>query len=163
MAAPTPTARLAPPGLKMTDPFPTTIAIKDYANINLWETSIKPPGVDGGEGISTTTMLNEVWHTMSPRVLKKMTEASGKYAYDPAVLPNIVACINVVKEITVHFPSGKTWCFWGYLQKFLPGENAQMGSMPEADCTFIVTNEDPNTLTEEGPVYAAAVGTGTGV
>lgn len=163
MAAPTPTARLAPPGRRLTDPFPTTIAIAGAANINLWETSVKPPGVDNGDGIDTSTMFNETYHTSAPRVLKKITDATGKHAYDPAVLPDIIAIIGVVKSITVHFSSGKTWTFWGYLKSFTPGDNAQMGSMPEADTVFVATNEDPNTGTEEAPVYHAAAGTGTGV
>lgn len=163
MSAPTPTARLAPPGTKLEDPFPTTVAISGSANINLWELSVKPPGVDGGDGIDTSTMFNTVYHTMSPRVLKKITDCTGKHAYDPAVLPDIVAVINQPRSITVHFSTGQTWTFWGYLKSFTPSDNARVGSMPEADTVFVVTNEDPTTKTEEAPIYQAASGTGTGV
>lgn len=163
MTAPTPTARLAPNGTKMDDPFPTTVCFAADPDVAFWEKSVKPPGVDGGDGIDTTTMFNEVYHTKASRVLKMLSNAGGKAAYDPAVLPMIVALINVETSITVHFPSGKTWTFYGYLKSFTPSENSFNGGQPEADFDIVVTNCDPTSRAEEAPVYAAAVGTGTGV
>jgi hypothetical protein len=56
MAAPTPTARVAPAGIKLKDGFPTKITLAADTNIEFWEKQVKPPGIDGGDAVVQTTM-----------------------------------------------------------------------------------------------------------
>ena len=76
MAAPTPTVRITPPGIFLRDGFSTLITFAVDPNIDLWEKVVKPPGLDGGEKVETTTMHNTVWRTFGPRELITMTAAT---------------------------------------------------------------------------------------
>lgn len=156
MAAPTSTNRSTPgSGSPMPDGYQTLIAFEDDPDVSFWEKTVQPPGVDGGDPIDATTMHNTTWRTMRARSLKEMTESSLTVAYDPRVLSQINALINVEQAITVHFPDGSSWTFYGYLRTFEPGEN-QEGEQPEADITIQPTNWDPDNSAEEGPVYGSA-------
>lgn len=158
---PAPTARVAPVGLKLDDPFPTTMAFSSKPTIGLWEKSIKPPGFDGRESIDIATMFNQRYVTKAPRVLIDMTNATGKYQYDPDKLPDIVAMINVRQTITVWFASGVAWCFYGYLQKATPTENSDSTEPPMMDIEVVCTNYDHSSGLESGPVRVVATGTGS--
>jgi hypothetical protein len=157
MAAPSPTARQTPAGVKMRDGYQALFAFAADPNIEFWEKTVKPPGVDGGDGIDTTTMHNTEFRTMSARALKTLTEASTTAAYDPTLYDSIMSLINVETTVTVHFSDGSSLAFYGFLQKFEPGDLKE-GEMPEASITIICTNEDPVARTEEGPVLAAGTG-----
>jgi hypothetical protein len=102
MGAPTVTARVDPPGIKLDDGHSTTFAFSADANVNLWEKTVTPPGIDGGDEIDTTTMHNNTWRTRAPRQLKTLTEMSCTCAYDPVVYTELLALINVRQSITVH-------------------------------------------------------------
>lgn len=162
MTAPTPTARQAPTGTKLDDPFPTTYAFSLAPSVGLWEKSVKPPGLDGREPINTATMFNQRWVGKAPRVLVDMTALTAKVQYDPAVLPTLVnTLLNKKGTITVWFASGASWCFYGYLQKFTPTENSDSAEPPMADVEIMPTNTDPATNAEAGPIYTASSGTGS--
>jgi hypothetical protein len=156
MAAPTPTARIAPVGTKMDDGHGSFITFAADPNVSFWEKSITPPGVEGGDAIDTTTHWNEELRTMALRQLKTLTDGSGTVSYDPAVLPQIIALVNVPTTVTYTFPNGDTWCFFGGLRNFAPGELVE-GTPPEASITVTPTNVDPTTGDEELPVYTAFV------
>lgn len=158
MAAPSPTARSTPVGRKAPDGYRTTITFSKFLTVALWEKDVKPPGVDGGEPIDTTTMLNDLWHTMAPRSLKKLEPVTANYAYDPDDYPTIISMTNEEQTITVRMPNGGTICFYGYLQKATPGDNKD-GEQPMLAATIIPTLEDPTTRVEQGPVYTPAAGT----
>lgn len=161
MAAPTPTARVAPVGTKLDDPFPTTMAFSLHPTVGIWEKSIKPPGLDGREPIDTTTMFNTTVVTKAPRVLMDMTNATGKYQYDPASLPILLSMINKRQTLTTWFASGQSWCYYGYLQKVTPTENSDSTEPPMADVEIVITNYDPTNHIEALPVYTASSGTGS--
>jgi hypothetical protein len=116
MAAPTPTARSTPVGIKLDDGHSTKVTFATDPDISLWEKAVQPPGVDGGDEIQTTTMFNEVWRTTSPRQLKTLTPSTFKAAYDPAVYDQIVALVNVRTTITDTFPDGSTLASYGFLK-----------------------------------------------
>ena len=158
MAAPTPTARTAPTGIKLKDGFSTLYTFSRKPNVNLWEKTVTPPGVDGGDSIEQTTMFNTRWRTQAPRALLTLTESSFNAAYDPGVLTDIVEMINIEQTITARFPDGTTWAFFGYLKTFQPGENSE-GAQPEASCTIVPTNFDPVGKVEAGPALASVTGT----
>ncbi len=159
MAAPATTARVAPTGIRLTDGFKTTIAFARKSNINLWEKEPKPPGLDGGDAIETTTMLNSTWRTMAPRQLTTLTKLTGTFAYDPGVYADILSVLlNQPGAITVHYPDGSTLDFYGYLEKFEPQSHKE-GDMPLAECTVTPTNFDPVNHVEAAPVVTATAGT----
>lgn len=52
------TTRSAPGGTKLGDGFSTKIAFAADADVSLWEKTVTPPGVDGGDAVDTSTMHN---------------------------------------------------------------------------------------------------------
>lgn len=157
MAAPTATARLDPTGLRLEDGYRSLYTFKRFPAVNLWEIEVTPPGVDGGDKIDTTTMHNDRWRTNKHRSLMELTDGAFTCAYDPAVLDQIVEMINVRDEITVTFPDGSTWAFWGYMRVFEP-DSLKEGEMPTATVTITPTNEDVSHV-ERGPVATSVTGT----
>lgn len=158
MAAPSPSARIDPVGIKLDDGYRCLIALAADLDVSFWEKTVQPPGVDGGDSIEQTTMHNDDWRTMSARALKTLTESSATVAYDPNVYNNILALINVETTVTIHFPDGSTLAFYGYLQKFEPSE-LQEGEQPEASITIVPTNFDPAAKVEAAPVLTSVAGT----
>lgn len=159
MTAPVATQRQTPSGKRLGDGFQTLVTHSLDPDILLWEISVTPPGVVGGEPNDNATMHNSVWRTKSPRTLLDMTPLQMTCAYDPAVYPQIIAlCNQRGGTITVTFPDGDTLAFYGYFQSFQPGEMAE-GNRPTATVSIVPTNQDPVTCAEEGPVYTAAAGT----
>jgi hypothetical protein len=157
MAAPTPTARQTPTGYKVPDGFKTLVTLANKPAISFWEKTPKPPGMDGGEPVNTTTMHNTAYRTFAPKHLVTLTAVTFQAAYDPDVYADILVQINAVQVITVRFPDTSTLCFWGFLQKFEPGDNNE-GEMPLATVTIMPTNQDLQT-NEQAPVLTQAPGT----
>lgn len=158
MGVPTTTARQTPAGIKLDDGYQTVIAFAADPDVSLWEMTVQPPGLDGGDPIETSTMHNANLRTMSSRQLKTMTPMTTTAAYDPNLYNNLNALINVETSITVIFPDGSTLAFFGFLQKFDPSELKE-GEMPTASITIVPTNVDPATGTEAEFVLTSAVGT----
>lgn len=157
MGAPSPTSRSTPVGIRLRDGHPTKVTFAADPDVSLWEISATPPGVDGGDAVDTTTMWNTTYRTKAPRTLKELTDSSFKAAYDPAVLTQIIALINVATTITITFSDGSTWAFYGYLKSFEPDEITE-GEMPSATCNIIATNTDTS-FAEQGPAVQSVPGT----
>lgn len=159
MAAPTTTSRSTPVGTALTNGLSTKIAFAADPDVSFWEKTVTPPGLDGGDAIDCTTMFNTSVVTMLPRTLKTATDLSVTVAYDPVVLDQILALINVNTDVTVHFPNGDTWDFYGFLRVFQPQEHVR-GSQPEAQITITPSNADPDAANAETvPNYKTSVGT----
>lgn len=164
MAAPAPTVRVQPTGIYLQDGFPTKITFSLNTSINLWEKTAKPPGVDGGDPVDTSTFWNTAWRTKAPRILKDLQEATFTAAYDPVVYTDAVALVNVRKSgnsaqvITYTFPDGSTLAFFGYLKQFEMNDLSD-GEMPEATVTIVPTNYDPVNNVESAPVMTSVAGT----
>lgn len=159
MAAPSDTTRTTPSGKFLEDGFSTKIAFARSAGVNLWEKTVTPPGVDGGDEIETTTMFNTTWRTFAARNLRTLTEVSFTAAYDPAAYTTIINdLVNQEGAITCHFPDGSKISFYGYLKMFEPSE-CQEGEQPEADVTIFPTNYDPVNDVEGAPVITSVSGT----
>ena len=158
MAAPTPSTRIKPTGKFLKRGHKILVVIAADTDIDLWEKTVKPPGLDGGEPIDTTTQFNDVWRTFVPEALITMTPMTFKAAFDPAVYDQLVAVLNLETVITVPFPDHSTVCFWGYLSKAEPDEQ-QEKEHPTISVTIVPTNEDPVTRGEESPVYTPGSGT----
>lgn len=158
MANPATTIRLAPAGKMLEDGFSTKIAFNRDPDVSLWEKTVQPPGVDGGDAIEISTMHNTVWRTMAARSLKTLTDSTLTAAYDPVVYNQVVQLINAEGSVTCHFPDGSKLDFFGYLKSFEPQDHAE-GEHPEASVTIVCTNYDPVNRVEAGPVMTEVAGT----
>lgn len=158
MTAPTPGTRLTPSGRQLGDGYQTLVALASDTNIQFWEQSVTPPGIEADEPNETTSMHNTAWRTFAPRTLSKLTDTTITANYDPSVYNAILAIINVVTTVTIHFPDGSTLAFYGFVRMFQPGELVE-GTKPTATVTIVATNQDPVACTEEDPVYTAGSGT----
>lgn len=157
MAAPVVTARQDPAGIKLKEGYQILVAFALAPTIALWEKTVKPSGIDGGDKIDQTTQHNDTYLTAAPRYLVDITDTNMKVAYDPAAWDTILSIINVQQSITVHFPDGSTLSFFGYLKSFEP-DDLQIGSQPEATCVIVVTNVDPINCIESGPIMVPGTG-----
>ncbi len=158
MAAPVASARVDPVGIKLTDGYRTLVTFAADTDISFWEKAITPPGLEGGDPIDTTTMHNDTYRTMASRALKTMTPFQMTAGYDPAILTQVLALINVETTVTVTFPDGSTWAFYGFLKNFVPGQLVE-GTFPEATIEVVPTNADPTTGAEEAAVLVSVAGT----
>lgn len=164
MAAPSATPRGTPTGIKLKDGYSTRITLALDTTISFWEKTIQPPGIDGGEKIEQTTMLNDDWRTFAARALTTLTDSTVKVAYDPNLYNSILSQVNVQKVgssaqvITITFPDGSTLAYYGYLQSFAPDELVE-GTQPTATVMIVATNYDPVNNVEAAPVLTSVSGT----
>jgi len=158
MAAPTPTARVTPTGIKLKDGYPVKITFSLDTNIEIWEKSVQPPGIVIGDKIDQTTQHNEDYETFAPPALKSLTDGGGTCAYDPAVLASMEAIIGLEQTITYTFPDGTTWAIYGYVAEWTP-DALERGSQPEANFKVVFTNWDNTNKVEAGPAVASVAGT----
>lgn len=138
----------------LTDGHQTWVTFANFPSVLFKEKTVTPPGLDGGEKNDITTMRNETVTTHAPQRLFTMTDFTMVASYDPAVLDDIVSMINVNQLITIKHSDDSEWEFWGFLQKFMPGENKK-GEQPTATITVCPTNYDDSEA-EVVPDYNAA-------
>lgn len=159
MAAPTIVARQTPTGLKLKNGHGTLISLQNDPDCNFWEQAVQPPGYDGGDSISQTTMHNDEYETKAPGPLIDITDGSAEVRYDPGVLEEtILSQINVEQSITYKHPDGSTEAHWGYLKSFVANQN-QSREAPTAQIVIVHTNTDPSDGSEAGPAYSMVAGT----
>ncbi len=139
---------------RLDDGYQTLVSFAANGAVKFYEKSVTPPGVDGGGEVDTTTMLNNTYRTRNPKALITLSNITMHGAYDPAVYPQIVALVNVNNLITVTFPDGDTLAFWGWLNKFTPGENVE-GEQPKAEIEIIPSNQNSSGV-ETAPVHTPA-------
>lgn len=164
MAAPAVQLRLPPTGLHLFDGYSSVVAFALDTNIEIWEKSVTPFGLDGREPVDQTTMWNLIYVTRAPRKLRDITALSIVCAYDPKAWTSCNIMLNRVQAITHSWSDGSTLTVWGFLQKVEMAELVE-GEQPEMTLTVMVANIDPNTLTQiglagTGPVLTEVTGTG---
>lgn len=157
MAAPVPTARLAPVGTMLKDGYQTLITFAADPDVALWEKTVQPAQINGGDAIPTTTMHNQNWETAHPQSLKKQEAGQATFAYDPKKYANIMALINVLTVITTTFPDGTTEAAFGWLKSFNRAA-LQKGEFPEATGEIEFSGCDTNGV-EQAPVVTPVSGT----
>lgn len=158
MAAPTPTDRELPDGIKLEDGHSTLITCDRNPTLKLWEKTVKPPGFDGGDSVEQTTMHTVRWREMAPRKLITLTNCTAVCAYDPAVLTELQDLINVESVFTVTHPDGTQWPFYGYIKSAEPAEHAE-GTQPTMNVEIVPTNFDFINKVEAGPALVDVAGT----
>jgi len=135
----------------LTDGFPTTITFSQLPGIKLKEVSVKPPGVSGGGGVDQTNMLNTKYRTQLPKGLIGLKSMTGTFHYNPEVMTDLIAQVNVNGLITVTYQDGSTVAAFGWLDDFTPSDSGE-GDKPTASCTFEWSLIDPATGLEAAPV-----------
>jgi hypothetical protein len=158
MAAPAATVRSDPTGRMLEDGYRSLITFAADTNIELWEKSVTPPGIDGGDAVDITTMHNDTVRTKAPRSLKDYTDATAVCAYDPSAYTALQALINVRTTVTVTFPDGSTLAFFGFLRSAEFGDLVE-GEHPEVTVTITPTNWDYTNDVEAAPVLTSVSGT----
>ena len=158
MAVPATTARSTPLGIMLDDGYSCKIACALDPDISFWEKTVSPPGLDGEDALSITTMHNTAYRTFAPRSLITLPEMTCTCGYDPDVYDEIIAIINTNTSWTVHFPDTSTLDFFGYLKTFDVADLSEGGEV-EATVTIVPTNYDSANNVEQGPVMTEAAGT----
>lgn len=142
---------------RIDDGHPTTIefsASQSGEPLLFWEKEVTPPGLQGGGPNDTTTMRNIKWRTKSPKKLISLSPGSFTASYDPAVMEQVLDLLNVNNQITVTYPNGDTYTFWGWLDEFTPNACVE-GEQPTATCTIEPSNTNASGV-ETDPVYQEA-------
>lgn len=116
------------------------------------ERTVKPPGIDGGGPILTTTMRNANWRTAQPKSLKTLTPSSITVTYDPSVFDELVAMTNINQSIVITFPDATTLTFWGWINTAEPSNNEE-GEEPTMEIGLEISNANA-AGTETAPVFA---------
>lgn len=158
MAAPTPTVRGTPSGIYIPDGYQSLVTFGLNTTLKVWEKTVKPGDIDGGEPIDTTTMFDVEWHPMRARKLKKRGPFTMVCAYDPDVVADLIAAVNREDTITCKYPDGTTDANFAFLQKAEFGELKE-GEFPEVTLTAQPMNWDKSAHVEAGPAIAAVAGT----
>ena len=158
MAAPVPSVRVQPTGYMLREGYRTLITFASNPAVQLWEETVKPPDMDGGEVIDITTMFNNRVETHWYRHIIKTGAATALCGYDPDVIPGLLAMVNVMDTVTLTFPDGSTWAGFGAMTKVEFPEHKR-GEFPKATVSFDFGNFDTTTSLEQQPTYTPAAGT----
>jgi hypothetical protein len=129
---------------RLDDGYQTTIEFSvggSGEGIKFWEKNVTPPGMDAGGANDTTTMRNTLYRTKAPKYLITMTDMTLTVAYDPDLYSSILDMIRVNQLITINWPDGASLEFWGWLDKFTPGQVME-GAQPEATITIVPSNQN---------------------
>src|SRR5262245_13286396 len=102
------TVRGTPTGIKLDNGHSTKAAGSRNPTISFWEITVKPPPLEGGDPIPTTTMHNIQWRSKAPQALIDSGNCVITAAYDPGLYTDILAVLNVEDSWTVKFPDGST-------------------------------------------------------
>jgi hypothetical protein len=154
MPPPAPTARVTPTAKKPGSGYKILITFALDPDIEIWEKTVKPSGMDGGDPIDTTTQHNNVVRTKAPRALIESTDITITCTYNPIALGSIRAILNKETTITTAWWDGSTYAQYGFARTFEPGDVAEDGQ-PEGTLTVSITNQDPTTGAVEEGVYTA--------
>lgn len=136
---------------RLDDGFATLITFGEDSDVQLWEKEVTPPSIEGGGENDVTTMKNTTYRTRKPKQLITIGECSMTAAYDTVAYTEILAMVNVNQEITITFPDGSTYVFWGWIDAFKPNATTE-GEQPTAEITIIASNLD-NSDVETAPVH----------
>ena len=132
---------------KMKDGFKTLVLFSLDATVELYETSVKPPGYTAGGAIDTTTMRNTRFRTMCPKSLISATQVTISGGWDPALYNEMEAMIGLNQLITITLPTGDEVSVWGWIDSFEPSA-LEEGEFPTVDVVCLLyTSPSPRDRT----------------
>jgi len=131
---------------RIDDGFATTITFADQGSgtgpgITFWEKEVTPPGMDAGGPNDTTTMRNLLYRTKAPKKLITLTAMTLVVSYDAVFYDDVLAMMGDNQLITITFPDTSSVAFYGWLDKFVPG-NVVEGEQPTATITIEPSNQN---------------------
>ena len=145
----------------LTDGQGTTIEFSIDTTLYFFPKNLTPSGWDGGGPNDVTLLSNTKYMTMMPKTLKTITALSGEAAYSTQGLKtdgsigSFAAMVNRNQQVTVTYPDGAQFTFWGYLDKLTPNQIVG-GQQPTLTFTIQPTMWDSDLCQEADPNYAAA-------
>jgi hypothetical protein len=146
-------AALAANQKRLNDGHATLITLENDPTIKLFEKEVTPPAINAGGPIETSTMRNVSVHTKAPKKLKGVGQTKASCAYATESIQRIYAQLGSNQRITVTYPDGSRYRYWGWLDSFTPGSNT-MGAQPTAEVVFEASNVN-NQDQEAPPEYHA--------
>lgn len=161
MAAPTPAATnlRVPAGRFLELGKQILVTIKgdgtSYNTIGLWEVSVTPVALSGGDKVGIGNQYNVKYETFVPQRLITVGDMQMTVQYDPDAYDEISQAINDNTTITIHFPNGDRLAFYGYLKDFTPGEVSRTTN-PTATVVISATMFDPVNFVEADFAFSAA-------
>lgn len=135
---------------RIDDGFPTRVSFSAFSNVNIWDKSVKPPGLDSGGPNDTTNMRNTTVRTMAPKKLFTVTPGSSKFLYAVALLNDVIAAKGINQQITWTYPDGSSIQIWGWIDK-VEFDDIKEGESATGTITYQPSNQD-NTGAEVAPV-----------
>lgn len=157
MAAPPLTVRVQPGGIRLDNGYQSVVGFSLAPNLAIFEKSIQPPAMDGGDPIPTSTMMNTIYETKAPQCLVDFDDAVIVAAYDPDVLSDLFNMLNTPQASSFAYPDGSYYTVWGYIRRVEPSPLVK-GEQPELTLTWVTTNWDPVNCVEAGPVFVDGTG-----
>lgn len=157
MAAPTIGVRVFPTAIRLDDGYQSLIAFSLDTDLAVYEKTVQPGALEGGDPIVTTTQLNVEYETKAPQRLKGIDDIVAVCGYDPAVASDLNDMINVPQTVTVLWPDGSAQAQFAYLRR-AEFSALTKGTQPEVTLTVVVTNWDPVHCVEAGPVFQDGTG-----
>jgi hypothetical protein len=161
MAAPTPavTNLRVPAGRFLEIGKQILVTIKgdgtSYNTIGLWEVSVTPVALSGGDKVGIGNQYNSRYETFVPQRLITVGDMQLTVQYDPDAYDEISQAINDNTTITIHFPNGDRLAFYGFLKDFTPGEVSRTAN-PTATAVISATMWDPVNFVESDFTFSAA-------
>ena len=105
-------------------------------NLEFYEKTVQPKGLDGGDPINITTNDNTEKESQAPRKLSTDTDAQITHTYNAADKALYEAAVNQSDDILQIFSDDSTEAARpGWLRSFTP-ESAEKGSQPMATSIF---------------------------
>lgn len=138
---------------RLDDGHATLITIENDPSIKLFEKEVTPPAINSGGPIDTTTMRNIAMRTAAPKKLKGLGQVTATCAYATSAMDAIYAQLGINQRLTVTYPNGARYRFWGWLDAFTPGAHSE-GEQPTAEVVFQPSNRS-NDDEESPPEYHA--------
>lgn len=136
---------------RMDDGFSTIITFAEKPSIRLEEKEVTPPPITAGGPIDTTNMRSTTWRTKSPKQLKDLGKMALTVAYATVAIDDVISIIGVNQLITLTYPDGSTFEFYGWLDEFTPSAHKE-GDQPTAACSIQPSLTDSDGVRTE-PVY----------
>lgn len=136
---------------RMDDGHATLITLENDPIIKLFEKEVTPPSLQAGGPIDTTTMRNIAMRTQSPKKLKTLGQVTATCAYASITMEAIYVQLGVNQRMTITYPDGARYRFWGWLDSFTPGAHTE-GEQPTAEVVFQPSNHNNNDE-EAAPEY----------
>jgi hypothetical protein len=120
------------------------------------EVEVTPPGWNLGGAINIAGQRNTRYVTKAPQGLIEIDQAQFTCGIDPGAIAQLEAIAGVNKVMTFVWPDGYEIDICGWVEAARPTGGMSRGNRPLWNVIIEVSNIDPTTGNEQGPVERAA-------